>query len=307
MIINVLIGLGSMTEKIVKKIGLIGKGSLSVVIPKKWADSIGVRPGDEIGLIFDGSKITIVPHTQEEPENINILIEIEEPDLALRKLIASYVEGVTRVKVRAEYTELLKISEKLRESISMFMLRADPNSRIHEIIFDDVKTDITSTLKLIESITTEILESLVNRDYEKATMYHREFMRIYLHFLRSLKLNLAENSVEPYEAIDLLLSIEYVKELVNTFINARELTSSEIKCVEKLIELTEGSINALLVQDIDTAVNTASNVLKLLKNVDVESDFCERCSYLISKISELVLGRCIRNKACRCKHFYPKV
>ncbi|MEM2018731.1 MAG: AbrB/MazE/SpoVT family DNA-binding domain-containing protein, partial [Zestosphaera sp.] len=129
-----------MTEKIVKKIGLIGKGSLSVVIPKKWADSIGVRPGDEIGLIFDGSKITIVPHTQEEPENINILIEIEEPDLALRKLIASYVEGVTRVKVRAEYTELLKISEKLRESISMFMLRADPNSRIHEIIFDDVKT-----------------------------------------------------------------------------------------------------------------------------------------------------------------------
>lgn len=307
MIANVLIGLGSVTEKIVKKIGLVGKGSLSVVIPKKWADSIGVKPGDEVGLIFDGSKITIVPHAQKEPENVNILIEIDESDLALRKLVASYVEGVTRVKVKAEYTELLKVSERLRESISMFMLRADPNSRIHEIIFDDVKTDIPSTLRLIESMTAEILESLANRDYEKVTMYHREFMRIYLYFLRNLKLNLAEGSIEPYEAIDLLLSIEYVKELVNTFLNARELTSSEIKCVEKLIELTEGSINALLLQDIDTAVNTASNVLKLLKDINIESDFCERCTYLISKISELVLGRCIRNKACRCKHFYPKV
>lgn len=296
-----------MTEKIVKRIGLVGKGSLSVVIPKKWADSIGVKPGDEVGLIFDGSKITLVPHTKEEPENVNILIEIDEPDLALRKLIASYVEGVTRVKVRAEYTELLKISERLRESVSMFMLRADPNSRIHEIIFDDVKTDIPSTLKLIESITTEILESLISKDHEKVMMYHREFMRVYLYFLRNLKLNLAENSVEPYEAIDLLLSIEYVKELINTFLNAREITTSETKCVEKLLELTEDSINALLVQDIDAAVNTASNILKLLKNISIESSFCERCSYLISKISELVLGRCIRNKACRCKHFYPKV
>ncbi|MGC8975200.1 MAG: AbrB/MazE/SpoVT family DNA-binding domain-containing protein [Thermoprotei archaeon] len=296
-----------MTEKIVKKVGLIGKGSLSVVIPKRWADSVGMKPGDEVGLIFDGSKITLVPHTKEEQENINILIDIDEPDLALRKLMASYVEGVTRVKVRAEYTELLKISEKLRESIPMFMLKADPNSKIHEIIFDDVKADIPSTLRLIESTSTEILENLVSKDYEKLVMCHKEFMRLYLYFLRNLKLNLAENNIEPYEAIDLLLSIEYVKELIDTFINARELISSETKCVEKLIELTEESINALLLQDVDTAVNTASNILKSLKNVEIKSDFCKRCSYLVSKISELVLGRCIRNKACRCKHFYPKV
>jgi len=295
------------TEKIVKKVGLIGKGSLSVVIPKRWADSVGMKPGDEVGLIFDGSKITLVPHTKEEQENINILIDIDEPDLALRKLMASYVEGVTRVKVRAEYTELLKISEKLRESIPMFMLKADPNSKIHEIIFDDVKADIPSTLRLIESTSTEILENLVSKDYEKLVMCHKEFMRLYLYFLRNLKLNLAENNIEPYEAIDLLLSIEYVKELIDTFINARELISSETKCVEKLIELTEESINALLLQDVDTAVNTASNILKSLKNVEIKSDFCKRCSYLVSKISELVLGRCIRNKACRCKHFYPKV
>lgn len=295
-----------MTEKMVKKIGLIGKGSLSVLIPKKWADSIGVRPGDKVSLVFDGSKITLVPHTQRGPENVNILIEVDEPDLALRKLIASYIEGVTRVKVRAEYIELLKISEKLRESVSMFMLKADPNSKIHEIIFDDVKTEIPSNLKFIESITLEILENLINGDYEKVMMYHKEFMRTYLYFLRNLKLNLAENSVEPYEAIDLLLSIEYVKELINTFINAREFVSSEAKCIE-LIEMTERSISALLVEDVDTATNTASVILKSLKNIEIKSDFCERCVYLISKISELILGRCIRNKACRCKHFYPKV
>lgn len=62
-----------------------------------------------------------MPHTQEELDNINILIEIDEPDLALRKLIASYVEEVTRVEVRTEYSELLKISERLRESTSVFI------------------------------------------------------------------------------------------------------------------------------------------------------------------------------------------
>ncbi len=62
-----------------------------------------------------------MPHTQEELDNINILIEIDEPDLALRKLIALYVEEVTRVEVRTEYSELLKISERLRESTSVFI------------------------------------------------------------------------------------------------------------------------------------------------------------------------------------------
>ncbi len=57
------------------------------------------------------------------------------------------------------YSKFLRDLEKVLPCL----FRAEPNSRIREVIFDDVKTDMPSTLRLVEPITTEILENLINR------------------------------------------------------------------------------------------------------------------------------------------------
>lgn len=297
-----------MSERVVKKVSIVGKGSLSVIIPKKWAELIGIKPGDDVNLIFDGSKITMLPRSQEESdESMNILIEVDNQDLALRKLVSAYLEGVTKAKVKSNYVDVIELAEKLKNNVTMFILKADPSSDLHEFVFNDVKLELDSVAKLMEPTIYEVLEALDEGALERASVTYKEFMRMYLYFLRSLKLRLAEGSIDPYEAIDLALSVEYVKELLDVLMSMNPREAYSVKCAETLSELTEASVRALFNQDIDSAVNIASNVLKTLAMLDVTQGPCDRCKYLLTKICETVLGRCIRNKACRCKHFYPRV
>ncbi|MEM2020825.1 MAG: hypothetical protein QXP80_01185 [Zestosphaera sp.] len=292
----------------VKKVSIVGKGSLSVIIPKKWADIIGMKPGDYVNLVFDGSKITVLPHLKREDDNeTNILVEVENQDLALRKLTAAYMEGITKVKIKSDYIGVVELIEKLKDSVTMFILKANPNSNIHELIFNDVTMDLNSVMKLMESTMSEVLEALREGMPERASVAYKEFMRMYLYFLRNLKMRLAEDAVEPYEAIDLVLSIEYVKELLDVLMYIPPQEIRENKLAGDLIELAESTTYALFSQDIDSAVNTASNVLKTVTSMSEAQGVYERCRYLLGKISVNVLGRCIRNKACRCKHFYPRV
>ncbi|MEM2005254.1 MAG: AbrB/MazE/SpoVT family DNA-binding domain-containing protein [Zestosphaera sp.] len=297
-----------MSEKVVKKVSVVGKGSLSVIIPKKWAESIGIKPGDDVNLVFDGSRITMLPRTQRESdESMNILVEVESQDLALRKLVSAYLEGVTKVKVKSSYVDVIELAEKLKSNVTMFILKADPSSDVHEFVFNDVKAELDSIAKLMESTIYEVLEALEEGALERASLAYKEVMRMYLYFLRNLKLHLAEESIEPYEAIDLVLAVEYVKELLDVLMSMNPQEARSDKCVGNLLELTEASTRALFSQDIDSAVNTAGNVLKALATINAAQGLCDRCRHLLTKISEIVLGRCIRNKACRCKHFYPRV
>ncbi|MEM0014574.1 MAG: AbrB/MazE/SpoVT family DNA-binding domain-containing protein [Zestosphaera sp.] len=297
-----------MSEKVVKKVSVVGKGSLSVIIPKKWAESIGIKPGDDVNLVFDGSRITMLPRTQRESdEGMNILVEVESQDLALRKLVSAYLEGVTKVKVKSSYVDVIELAEKLKSNVTMFILKADPSSDVHEFVFNDVKAELDSIAKLMESTIYEVLEALEEGALERASLAYKEVMRMYLYFLRNLKLHLAEESIEPYEAIDLVLAVEYVKELLDVLMSMNPQEARSDKCVGNLLELTEASTRALFSQDIDSAVNTAGNVLKALATINAAQGLCDRCRHLLTKISEIVLGRCIRNKACRCKHFYPRV
>ncbi|MEM2595030.1 MAG: hypothetical protein QW529_03580, partial [Sulfolobales archaeon] len=65
--------------------------------------------------------------------------------------------------------------------------------------------------------------------------------------------------------------------------------------------------SATLIQDVETAVNSVIKVLSLLGETECRNEICRNIKYLTSRISEVVLGRCVRNKACRCKYFFPKV
>lgn len=296
-----------MSERLVKKVNVVGKGSLSIIVPKRWADALGIKPGDRVSLHFDGSKITVVPtSSSEQAEDVNVLIEYDSGGLAVRKLVASYVEGVTRVKIRASYEKALELSESLKDYVTSFVLMANPDSTLHELVFSDVKTDLLSLLKTIEATSGKLLDSVEEPDPSVSATY-REFYRKYLYFLRSVKQGVADGSVDPYEALDLAVSIEYVKELFDILVATDHLRLREDAELPKMLELSRAAISAILVQDVETAVSSVIRVLSLLDGVECRTEVCRNIKYLTSRISEVVLGRCVRNKACRCKYFFPKI
>lgn len=296
-----------MSERLVKKANIVGRGSLSIVVPKRWADAIGIKPGDRVVLHFDGSKITVTPlPSGERSEDINVLVELDTPTVAIRKLVASYVEGVTRVRLKADYEQVLKLSEELKNYVTSFVLIANPDSSTHELAFSDVEADLASLLKTIEATSSKLVESVEEREPSLAVTY-REFYRKYLYFLRNLKRCVAGGSLDSYEALDLAVSIEYIKEVLDILVAADRGELSRDPNLPKVLELAKTAIGATLLQDVEAAVNNVIRVLDLLERVECASEVCRSVKYLTTRISELVLGRCVRNKACRCKYFFPKI
>ncbi len=295
-----------MSERLVKKVNVVGRGSLSVVIPKRWADSLGIKPGDRVFLGFDGSRIIISPATSEEGEEVNLMIEAEPRELALMKLIASYIEGVTRIKVRASYERVLELSEGLKDYVTGFVLMADPSSTVHELAFSDVKTSVPSALRILEAVSEELLICAEERCPSIHALY-REFRRKYLYFLRAAKRGVAEGSLDPHDALDLVMTVEYVKELFDFIVALGLEAPEEDRELSRVLDLARAAISANLAQDIETAMDSVTRILGLLEGVKCSSGACRNVKYLVARLSEAVLGRCVRTKACRCKYFFPKV
>lgn len=296
-----------MSERLAKRVNVVGKGSLSVIIPKRWADALGLKPGDRVDLHFDGSKITVTPsQATESSEDVNVLIELENREIALRKLIASYIEGVTRVRIRGSYDQVVKLSEDFRNYVTGFVMMSRPDSDLHDLVFSDIKIDIATILRTLEAISSRFIEEIESGD-PSASMTYREFHNKYLYFLRSVKLSIAEDSLDPYEALDLILSVEYIKELLDKVVSTDMAKIREDEDLAKLFDLARGVISALLVKDVETAVSEVLKIFGLLEGVVCRTDTCANVKYLTTKISEIVLGRCIRNKACRCRYFFPKI
>ncbi len=295
-----------MSERLVKRVNVVGRGSLSVILPKRWAEALGLKPGDRVNLVFDGSRVVLTPYGGEgTAEEMNIMVEVDKEEVALRKLVASYFEGVTRIKVRSDYDALVRLSERLRDAVPSFVLMGNPQSTVHEVVFTDVEASLLDLLRAFESIVYRALEEIEEVGYP-GPMY-REFMRKYLHLLRTIKYSAAQGSLDTYEAVDLALALEYVKELIDV---VSRLGRGRIEVdteVGQVLDSAKTLVGAILAEDVESATAVASRVLQILDGIPCTTDACGSLKYLATRMSEIVLGRCIRSKACRCKYFFPKV
>jgi len=295
-----------MSERLVKRVNVVGRGSLSVILPKRWAEALGLKPGDRVNLIFDGSRVVLTPYGSEgAAEEMSIMVKVDKEEVALRKLTASYFEGVTRVKVRSDYDALVRLSERLRDVVPSFVLMGDPQSTVHEVVFTDVEASLPDLLRAFDSIVYRALEEIEEVGYP-GPMY-REFMRKYLHLLRTIKHSAAQGSLDTYEAVDLALALEYVKELIDV---VSRLGRDRIEVDTELGQVLDSAkalVGAILVEDVESATAVADKVLQILDEIPCTTDACSSLKYLATRMSEIVLGRCIRSKACRCKYFFPKV
>lgn len=290
----------------VKRVNVVGRGSLSVILPKRWAEALGLKPGDRVNLVFDGSRVVLTPYSSEgAAEEMNIMVEVGSEEVALRKLVASYFEGVTRVKVRSGYEEVVKLSERLRDVVPGFVLMGNPQSTVHEVVFTDVETSLPELLKTFEPVVYRALEEI--EEVGSPGPMYREFMRKYLHLLRAIKYGAAQGSLDTYEAVDLALALEYIRELVDSVARLERSRVEVDAALGQVLDSARALVGAILAEDVESATAVADKVLQILDTIHCGTEACSSLKYLATRMSEIVLGRCIRSKACRCKYFFPKV
>ena len=85
-----------------RKINRVGTSTLTVSLPSKWANSRGLKPGDDIEVTEDGAKLIISTSSQiVTPKKATIRLKAGQP-LRKRHLNIAYRDGYDEIEIISE-------------------------------------------------------------------------------------------------------------------------------------------------------------------------------------------------------------
>ncbi|MCD6084647.1 MAG: hypothetical protein J7J20_03805, partial [Desulfurococcales archaeon] len=232
-------------------------------------------------------------------------------------LAAAFVEGITKVRVRCQQETLRKLTAELRRAVPDFIvIGGKGQGELSDIVFTSYDVGLSDVVNKIINLVVETVRNMpVNR--EAVNYLVNEFMRLYNVSLRIAKSKLMETYGEDLmDVIDTIALLSHTRELVSELQNYMMLSegsrlTSELDVM--IEELTEAILNSVVTNNSDSAVRhiDACEELKHKLSSMVSDEkavvLIERILDKLSNIAEIGVRACIRNKACRCRHFYPKV
>jgi len=303
-----------------RKLIRVGPGSIALTIPKKWASLLGLKAGDVVDIYFDGKRLSAVPRRRTAAdESIQIFIDVNEGNVsaAVRKLTAAFVEGITKVRVRCPQETLRKLTAELRKAVPDFIIvGSSGRGDLSDIVFTSYDVELGDVVNKIVNLVVETVRNLsVNR--EAVNYLINEFIRLYNVSLRIAKTKVMETYGEDLmDVTDTIVLLSHTRELVSELQNYMMMTGGSGLAGEldvMIEELTEAILNSVVTNNLDSAVRhiDACEELKHKLSSMITDEkvvvMVERILDKLSNIAEIGVRACIRNKACRCRHFYPKV
>jgi len=273
----------------VRKVIRVGKQSSAIVVPSTWMKQLGLNPGDQVKLIYDGNRVIMTPVKESELLRGQIMVEGSDK-VAFTKLKAAFMEGIVNIKLKAEYEEAVKLLTELKKEVPSVLFVTKPDAKYHTVIFPDIGLEHGDLIAKL----CEVFKKIVRRDGELSVLLS-DFKYTQLLLMRLLKIKYYEDTINVPEALDLVLLTNTLSEIVDSIVNGGLEITEEIE--DALSILVEQYCSS----DLDTAVKIGSNTI-----VKVDK-FPHEIQKHVLNLVELIFRRCIRDKACRCRHFFPKI
>jgi len=273
----------------VRKVIRVGKQSSAIVVPSTWMKQLGLNPGDQVKLIYDGNRVIMTPVKESELLRGQIMVEGSDK-VTFTKLKAAFMEGIVNIKLKAEYEEAVKLLTELKKEVPSVLFVTRPDAKYHTVIFPDIGVEHGDLIAKL----CEVFKKIVRRDGELSVLLS-DFKYTQLLLMRLLKIKYYEDTINVPEALDLVLFTNTLSEIVDSIVNGGLEITEEIE--DALSILVEQYCSS----DLDTAVKIGSNTI-----VKVDK-FPHEIQKHVLNLVELIFRRCIRDKACRCRHFFPKI
>lgn len=321
-----------MVEYDKRKIIKVGEKSYAVTLPKKWCSELGLQPGDIVDLIFHETSIVLKLKSRKPAENAQIFLDASKGEERLiRQLIACYIEGATRIKIKGDPREVSRLLQQLMKKLMGLVAMGDLKSPYTDVVILESHINLKDITKRITSITTEIfdtifsyLESGDKKLLNEALRYCDEVSQLYFLGLKTTKGELLKaDSEDVLSMVDLAMFLRDVEHMTGSLIRL-------IKALERMdhegLEVTRevfilvrkmalDALQAFTGDKIEMALSLLSSKDKLKEMLERNHEVLDRLVLnefnlimnLSSSIAEIVLGKCVRNKMCRCKYFYPKL
>jgi len=195
-----------------RKLQRTGGSSLSVTLPKKWTDQIGLQDKESVSLSLEGRGILITP-TQKKGQLLQSTIKIEglTKSMLVRELIANYISGVDEIIIQSQ--QILPEQRNSIRSIANLLIGfelIDESSKriVLKNVFDPTKFPVTKSVEkmflMSIAMLNDVIKAFVGTDKQLAQDIIERDMevdKVYLAVLRQLH-SLRENLISK-EQLDI--------------------------------------------------------------------------------------------------------
>ncbi len=119
----------------IRRVIQVGKSSLAITIPKRWADALGLESGSCVLLRLSNNKIEVEPLTpfikRQDYQSVCIDVVTNNADYVLRRVLTQYLKGVDEVRIN-----FLTHNVQLKKVVKDLLRRRVPGAEIVEEGFD---------------------------------------------------------------------------------------------------------------------------------------------------------------------------
>lgn len=161
--------------KTTRKVQKVGKSTLSISLPKKWAEENEVGKGNLLLLKEEGKVLQITPVKSGETKKQEITVNLDlinDPIFLKRVVLALYAEGREKIKLisskRIEGGNLKIIREVQKEFVGLTILKESQKEITLEVLTQPEKYTFPELIKqfrtLISTMHREITQALIKED-----------------------------------------------------------------------------------------------------------------------------------------------
>jgi hypothetical protein len=250
---------------------------------------MGLKPGDQVKLFFNGDRVSMAPVKEDDLMRGQVAIEGADR-VTFAKLKAAFMEGVSNVKLKADYESAVKLVSDLRREVSPLLFIGKPGSEYHTLVFPEIHVNYNELVVKL----CELFSKITRRDGDLNVLL-LDFKHTVLLLIRLLKIKCYEDSLNLPDALDIVLYANILSELVDLFVERG--SEFDEYTWEIVVSLAEQYIN----DDLETAIRVCSGILVKADKLPLQ------IQKYVSSLIDLIFRKCIRDRACRCRHFYPKI
>lgn len=154
-----------MKRKVIKQ----GHNTLTLTLPRKWCDKLGIKSGDEIDIDENESSLVINSQGKAELETAELDVSNLDP-MILRYTLALYKKGIDEINVFFDKPELINKVQKAigKEAVGYEIIKQSTKSCLIKCVTDVKNTEFDNLLKrtflLLLNMSEESLKAIKEKD-----------------------------------------------------------------------------------------------------------------------------------------------
>jgi len=173
----------------IRKLQITGGSTYIISLPKKWVEEMGLKQKDNLAIVRqnDNTLLVIPETTQIKQPPAEAVIEVapdDNPDITIRKIVATYLVGYSAIRIRAKKERL---DPSLRNALKDFIrkmlmgteiLAETPFELRLKILLSYPELSVQSALRRMSRITASMHQDAIQALKEQDTELTHEIVRM---------------------------------------------------------------------------------------------------------------------------------